>query len=93
MASLLGDDEIQQHLGDLEGWERSGDSIRKEFKLKDFVGSVEFVNRLVEPAEEMNHHPDLEVSWNRVTVSITTHSEGGLTENDFELARRIDALG
>ncbi len=90
--ALLGDDEIRQRLEHLDGWERAGDSISKQFKLKDFVGSVEFVDRLVEPAEEMNHHPDLEVSWNRVTVSITTHSQGGLTENDFELARRIEAL-
>ncbi len=90
--ALMADEEIQARLEDLEGWERSGDSIRKQFKLDDFVGSVEFVNRLVEPAEEMNHHPDLEVSWNRVTVSITTHAQGGLTENDFELARRIEAL-
>jgi 4a-hydroxytetrahydrobiopterin dehydratase len=53
---------------------------------------VDFVNRLTPEAEEMNHHPDPEISWNKVTVSITTHSEGGLTENDFELARRIDGL-
>jgi 4a-hydroxytetrahydrobiopterin dehydratase len=54
---------------------------------------VEFVNRLTPEAEEMNHHPDLEISWKTVAVTITTHSEGGLTEGDFELARRIDALG
>ena len=53
---------------------------------------MDFVNRLAPVAEEMNHHPDLQVSWNKVTVSITTHSEGGLTENDFELAKSIDPL-
>jgi 4a-hydroxytetrahydrobiopterin dehydratase len=53
---------------------------------------IEFVNRLTPEAEDTNHHPDLEISWNKVTVSITTHSEGGLTENDFELARRLDGL-
>jgi 4a-hydroxytetrahydrobiopterin dehydratase len=53
---------------------------------------VDFVNRLTPEAEDMIHHPDLEISWNKVTVSITTHSEGGLTENDFELAGRIDQL-
>jgi len=90
--ALLDDSEIQSRLEELEGWERAGDSIRKQFKLKDFVGSVEFVNTLVEPAEGMGHHPDLEISWNRVTVSLSTHSQGGLTEADFELARRIDAL-
>ena len=55
------------------------------------MGSVDFVNRLTEDAEEMNHHPDLEISWNKVTATVTTHSEGGLTANDFELARRIQA--
>ena len=90
--ALLDDSEIQSRLEALEGWERDGDAIRKQFKLDDFVGSVEFVKQLVEPAEEMGHHPDLEISWNRVTVSLSTHSEGGLTEADFELARRIDDL-
>ncbi len=91
--ALMTDEEIQARLEDLEGWERSGDSIRKQFKLDDFVGSVEFVNRLVTPAEDMGHHPDLEISWNKVTVSLSTHSQGGLTEADFDLAREIDAIG
>jgi 4a-hydroxytetrahydrobiopterin dehydratase len=54
---------------------------------------VDFVNRLTPEAEEMNHHPDLEISWNKVTVTISTHSEGGLTSNDFELAHKVDQLG
>jgi 4a-hydroxytetrahydrobiopterin dehydratase len=89
----LSDDEIEERLADREGWERSGDAIVKQFDNGDFKGSVEFVKRLTPEAEEMNHHPDLEISWKTVTVTITTHSEGGLTEGDFELARRIDALG
>jgi 4a-hydroxytetrahydrobiopterin dehydratase len=89
---LLSDDEVEQRLGQLEGWSREGDALKREFKLKDFVGSIDFVNRMVEPAEEMNHHPDLSISWNTVTVSLSTHSEGGITENDFELARKIDSL-
>ena len=68
-----------------------GEAIEKTFELADFVGSVEFVDKLVEPAEDMGHHPDLSISWNKVTVSITNHAAGGLTANDFELARRIDA--
>ena len=88
----LGEDEIEARLGELAGWRREGESIVKEFKLDDFVGSVDFINRLTPVAEEMNHHPDLQVSWNKVVVSITTHSEGGLTENDFELAKSIDPL-
>ena len=88
----LDDDQIDARLGELEGWERDGEAIVKTFKLADFVGSVGFVDKLVEPAEDMGHHPDLSVSWNEVRVSITTHAAGGLTENDFELAKRIDAL-
>ena len=88
----LGDEEIEERLSRLDGWERSGDAISRTFELEDFKGSVDFVNRLTPEAEDMNHHPDLEISWNKVTVSITTHSEGGLTENDFELAGRIARL-
>ena len=91
--ALLSDEEIERRLQDLDGWRREGDAIAKQFELADFKGSVEFINRLTEVAEEMNHHPDLQVSWNKVTVTTTSHSEGGLTENDFELARRIDGLG
>jgi 4a-hydroxytetrahydrobiopterin dehydratase len=89
----LSDAEIEERLGALDGWRRSGDAIVKEFDNGDFKGSVDFVNRLTPEAEDMNHHPDLEISWKTVTVTVTTHSEGGLTDNDFELARRIDALG
>jgi 4a-hydroxytetrahydrobiopterin dehydratase len=88
----LNDEEIEERLTRLDGWEREGDAIRKRFELDDFKGSVDFVNRLTPEAEDMNHHPDLEISWNEVTVRVTTHSEGGLTENDFELAGRIDRV-
>ncbi len=88
----LSEEEIEEQLGELEGWEREGGAIEKSFDRGDFVGSVKFVDSLVEPAEEMNHHPDLAISWSEVTVSLSTHSEGGLTANDFELAAKIDAL-
>jgi 4a-hydroxytetrahydrobiopterin dehydratase len=88
----LSDADIDERLSGMDGWERSGDAIVKQFENGDFKGSVDFVNRLTAEAESMNHHPDLEISWSTVTVSISTHSEGGLTDNDFELARRIDAL-
>jgi 4a-hydroxytetrahydrobiopterin dehydratase len=90
--ALLSEEEIGQKLAGLAGWERSGEAIVKRFDCGDFVGSVGFLDRLVAPAEEMNHHPDLAVSWDTVTVTISTHSEGGLTAADFELARKIDAL-
>jgi 4a-hydroxytetrahydrobiopterin dehydratase len=89
----LSESDIDERLEGLDGWERSGDAIVKEFDNADFKGSVDFVNRLTPEAEEMNHHPDLEISWSTVKVSLSTHSQGGLTDNDFELARRIDSLG
>ena len=92
MSELLSDEEIEARLGDLDGWSREGDAIAKAFDRGDFVGSIEFVRSLVDPAEEMNHHPDLEISWSKVTVSITNHAAGGLTAADFELASRVDAL-
>jgi len=91
-VALLSDSEVQEKLAGLSGWERSGEAIRKSFERGDFVGSVKFVASLVEPAEAMNHHPDVAVSWDTVTVTISTHSEGGLTAADFELASKIDAL-
>jgi 4a-hydroxytetrahydrobiopterin dehydratase len=91
-VALLGDAEITEKLATLPGWERRGEAIEKAFKHDDFVGSVRFVDVLVEPAEEMGHHPDLAISWDTVTVRISTHSEGGLTAADFELAQKIDAL-
>lgn len=90
--ALLGNEEIEARLGELGGWERRGEAIVKAFGRGDFVGSVKFVDALVAPAEEMGHHPDLEISWDTVTVTISTHSEGGLTAADFELAQKIDAL-
>ena len=89
---LLSDDEIERRLDDLPEWRRDGDSITRQFKFGDFTGSVDFVNRITPPAEEMNHHPDISISWNKVDLTLSTHSEGGLTENDFELATRIESL-
>ncbi|HEY5942825.1 MAG TPA: 4a-hydroxytetrahydrobiopterin dehydratase [Solirubrobacterales bacterium] len=88
----LGDAEVEERLAGLPGWRRSGAAIEKDFKRDDFVGSVRFLDSLVEPAEGMNHHPDVSISWDTVTVTLSTHSEGGLTAADFELAAKIDAL-
>jgi 4a-hydroxytetrahydrobiopterin dehydratase len=90
--ALLEDSEVGDKLASMPGWKREGEAITKDFECGDFAGSVRFVDSLLEPAEDMNHHPDLEISWDRVTVTISTHSEGGLTAADFELAGRIDAL-
>lgn len=90
--ALLEDSEIEAKLGELDGWSRDGGAIVKDFDRGDFVGSIKFVDSLVEPAEAMGHHPDLAISWATVTVSITNHAAGGLTAADFELASKIDSL-
>ena len=90
--ALLDDKQIQDNLAELDGWKLEGRMIVRVFEFEDFVGSINFVDSLVAPAEEMNHHPDLAISWNKVTVAVTNHAEGGLTEKDFELARRIQNL-
>ena len=90
--ALLSESEVAARLAEVSGWERHGKTIVKVFDRGNFVGSVAFVSSMVEPAEEMNHHPDLEITWGTVTVTLTTHAEGGLTICDFELAEKIDAL-
>jgi 4a-hydroxytetrahydrobiopterin dehydratase len=90
--AVLSDSEVEARLAEHPGWERDGTAIRKSFKRADFVGSVNFVNSLAGPAEEMSHHPDLAISWDTVTVSLSTHSDGGVTAADFALAAKIDAL-
>ena len=75
-----------------EGWELVDDTLRKGFTFKGFTAAVAFVQRLVAPANEARHHPDLEIHYNRVVVSLSTHDEGGVTEKDIALARRIEDL-
>lgn len=90
--ATLPDDQIAERLSATE-WERDGNAIGREFKFADFAQALAFVNRVGEVAEELNHHPDILLhGWNRVRLTVTTHSEGGLTENDFQLATRVDAL-
>jgi len=88
----LEEEQIEQALEQADGWSREGEAITKDFERADFMGSVALVNDLAPVAEEMGHHPDLAISWDTVTVTISTHSEGGLTAADFDLAGRIDGL-
>ena len=90
--SRLTDEEITTGLAPLVGWERSGDEIVKEYRLGNFKDSVAFVVRLSYEAEAANHHPDLDIRWNRVRVALSTHSEGGLTAKDLDLAAAVEAL-
>jgi 4a-hydroxytetrahydrobiopterin dehydratase len=93
MAELLSEDEIASRLEGSQ-WQREGDEIVRDWKLADFAEAIAFVNRVADAAEEANHHPDILVhGWNKVRLSLTNHSAGGLTEADFEMARRIDELG
>lgn len=90
---VLSDEEIGQALRQLPGWERRGNAIAKTFTFDGgFMGSVGFVNRVAEPAERMDHHPDLEISWNKVTVLLSSHSQGGVTDDDLRLATEVDRL-
>jgi 4a-hydroxytetrahydrobiopterin dehydratase len=91
--SVLSDEDVQARLGELgDGWEKYGNSLRREFKFDDFTGAVEFVNRLTPVANEMNHHPDVFLTWGLARVSLISHSEHGITEKDFELAKKLDDL-
>ena len=92
MASLLIDTEITARLSQLPDWELEGKTITRTFKFKNFVEAINFVNKLVEPAEAAGHHPDLSISYNKVTVTMTTHDAGGLTGKDFQVAQSITSL-
>jgi 4a-hydroxytetrahydrobiopterin dehydratase len=93
MTDVLSDDEIASRLEDSE-WQREGDEIVRERKFEDFAAAMAFVNRVAQEAEDANHHPDIVVhGWNKVRLSLTNHSAGGLTDADFEMASRIDRLG
>ena len=90
MAELLEDEEIEQRLDELGDWEREGDEIQKVFEFDDFGAAIRFVNDVAELAERYDHHPDIDIRYNRVRLALTTHSEGGLTSLDFDLAGEIE---
>ena len=87
----LSDEAITARVGSLQGWQREGNWIRKEFRFPGFGAAMEFVNHVARVAEEVDHHPDIDIRFDRVRLLTSTHSAGGLTEMDFDLARRIDA--
>ncbi|WP_035986788.1 4a-hydroxytetrahydrobiopterin dehydratase [Leptolyngbya sp. KIOST-1] len=93
MATLLSDRDIQTQLSQLPDWNLDGKAITCTRTFKDFVTAIDFVNQLVEPAETAGHHPDLQISYNRVVINLSTHDAGGLTEKDFAMAKTISALG
>ena len=86
----LSEEQINQRLESLNGWSTTTGAIQRTFQHKDFVESMKFVNHVAELAEEDQHHPDILIRWNKVTLTLTTHDAGGITDKDFELASKCD---
>lgn len=97
MAALLDDDAVRTALQDLPGWDRDGDSIVRTARVSDFVTAIGVVDRVAQDAESAEHHPDIDIRYNTLTFRLSTHSEGGLTAKDTDLAgtisQRIAAAG
>jgi 4a-hydroxytetrahydrobiopterin dehydratase len=92
MADLLKSDELKTRLKKIPEWELEKKHIERTFEFDDFSDSIDFVNSVSEVAEEEEHHPDIDIRYNKVRLVLSTHSKGGLTELDFALAERIDTL-
>jgi 4a-hydroxytetrahydrobiopterin dehydratase len=91
--SLLTLEEINNRIKEYSGWEFLENQIGKEFQFKDFAEAINFVNKVGAVAEEMNHHPDIFLhSWNKVNITVSTHDKGGVTGNDFQLAKKVNDL-
>jgi 4a-hydroxytetrahydrobiopterin dehydratase len=89
----LSEERVNEMLSRLDDWRREGDWIVRDFKFENFKRALEFINRVADEAEAMDHHPDILIhGWNKVRLSVMTHSAGGLTEKDFKLAERINPL-
>lgn len=88
----LDDAQVESRLAPLTGWKRTEDEITKSFKFKSFPTALEFVHRVGEAAEKANHHPDIDIRYDTVTLRLSTHDAGGLTERDFELAGVVQGL-
>lgn len=92
MPELLNAQDIKNWLKKLPEWELEKKHIERLFEFDDFSQAIEFVNGVAEIAEEDDHHPDIDIRYNKVKVALSTHSEGGITDLDFELAEKIDTL-
>ncbi|MGE9268715.1 MAG: 4a-hydroxytetrahydrobiopterin dehydratase [Verrucomicrobiales bacterium] len=92
MSELLDEDELMSQLRKCPEWEEDGDSIVRSFEFEEFMEAIDFVNDVAELAEDSQHHPEFQISFNKVVVSLTTDDEGGVTALDIEMAQRIDNL-
>lgn len=90
--ALASDQEINDFLSDHPAWDQEGSSISRTFEFENFNESMGFVTRVAIAAEKANHHPDIDIRWNKVTLTLSTHDEGGLTAKDFDLAGKIDEM-
>jgi len=92
MRQKLSDLEVQRALGGLPGWARRGGALTKTFSFDRFADGIRFVDRLARVADEMNHHPDIDVRYTKITVMLSTHDAGGITETDLRLAEKIEMV-
>ena len=92
MTALLNDRDIQARMQTIPGWTLEGKQITCLRTFENFIDAIAFVNKLVGPAEAAGHHPDLEISYNKVKISLTSHDAGGLTEKDFSMAKTLSGL-
>ena len=92
MATLLPEADVTRELATVPNWQREGAEMVRLFKFSDYMAGIEFVGRVARCAEAANHHPDIQIGWRKVTLRLSTHSKGGLTDLDFVLAREIDRL-
>jgi 4a-hydroxytetrahydrobiopterin dehydratase len=91
-VAALSKAEIQQKLKEMHEWSHQGKSIHKRYTFKAFMPAIAFVNKIAEAAEKAGHHPDITINYNVVSIALSTHSEGGVTEKDFDLGRQIDMI-
>lgn len=92
MSSVLSDTEIQKALQNVPGWEHHGAAIERSYQFGNFVEAMSFVNQVAAVAESVNHHPDIEINYNRVKLSLTSHDSGGVTQRDLRMAERLNGV-
>ena len=90
MAERLSDIAIQRELGNLTGWSRRGDAISKTFQFRNFLTGIGFVSAVAKAAEAADHHPDIDIRYTKITCTLSTHSAGGITQKDLDMAKKID---
>jgi 4a-hydroxytetrahydrobiopterin dehydratase len=90
--AVLTDDQVDAALPELNGWERAGGVLRRKIKFPTFLAGIDAVRRVAEHAEAKDHHPDIDIRWRTVTFMLVTHAVGGITQNDIDMARDINAI-